>query len=356
MTDTLAFHKDRPLLRGVDLSSARLKHVVAAYPLLRTTLNTVEGSIQIRAETEALWFYAQNHAMQIVGQRIEQDEPLGAYEPFVKRYHKEIQLKTLRMFYYLLLICTRESRHANNGAGKEKLHLQYPEIAYFHTSWITDDASDSNVAAMLKKIPDVSLGEFTNFLVHAFAWPTYDHSFGGSSWKKVAVPLRDFVHGKISAEIMMDTAFTLAHNNGPIFNKGMLFTGFDTASLVKILDLQRSGQIPQAIATFSECGLGSYVPKGMIEYAEEFSKLADVFHGTVNWSIVKDVGGYHPYGGLAKKQEYAKQQNSKLATMTTKLKTMSEAFKKLASTAAIAAGNFEIMPGVLIAKNKRSLS
>ncbi len=354
MTDTLAYHKDRPLLQKLDLADARLKVVLSNYDGLRERLK-VNGNIHVKPETEALWFYVQNHAMQIVGQRVDLDEPLGAYEPFVKQYHKDMQLSVLRMFYYLLLICIRESRHAKSGPDRVRLDKKYPKLGNFR-QWITDDSETQHVAAMLKHTPDVSLGECTSFLVDAFDWCDYDHSYGGSSWKKVAVPLRDFVHGKIPAEIMMDTAFTLAHNNGPIFNKGMLFDNFDTSALTKILDVQRSGQIPQLTANHSTAGIEQYVTTDLLKYVQKFSKLSNVFASPVDWTIVKDIGGSAVYYDEIKKQNYAEKQNSALKTMTTKAKNIATAFGNLAEAAAIAVGAFEIMPGVFVAKNKRSLS
>ena len=54
-----------------------------------------------------------------------------------------------------------------------------------------------------------------------------------------------FVSGEFSAEMMLDTVWTLAHNGGPIFNKGQFYAC--TANALRILDVQRSGQIPEAV-------------------------------------------------------------------------------------------------------------
>jgi hypothetical protein len=63
----------------------------------------------------------------------------------------------------------------------------------------------------------------------------------------VAHTLNRVVHGEISMEAFMDTAWTLEHNNGAIFNKGMLYTMYGP-NLAKILDVQRAGMIPQLMA------------------------------------------------------------------------------------------------------------
>ena len=104
MTDTLTYHKTRPLLTSLDLSGASLKFVIDNYDDCRKMLSFEDGAVEQKPESEALWFYAQNHAMHLVGQRLDNEEPLGEFEPFVEQYHVEMQRKTLRMFYYLLLI------------------------------------------------------------------------------------------------------------------------------------------------------------------------------------------------------------------------------------------------------------
>ena len=48
--------------------------------------------------------------------------------------------------------------------------------------------------------------------------------------------------GTTSMEMLVDTGYTLAHNGGPIFNKGMMYTHYDSHFLT-ILDLQRAGQM-----------------------------------------------------------------------------------------------------------------
>ncbi len=69
-------------------------------------------------------------------------------------------------------------------------------------------------------------------------------SYGGPKWGEVADCLRSYVTGQTSAEALLDTAFTLAHNNGPVFNKGYIYK-HHTNRLIQILDIQAKGQIPQ---------------------------------------------------------------------------------------------------------------
>jgi hypothetical protein len=204
-----------------------------------------------------------------------------------------MKMKALRMFYYLLLICTRESRHAKKGPGLSKLYKHHPDIAEYHKNHVQDAGHESAIASMFSNTPDVSLGDYTVFLVRVFTYCNYGSQFGGAKWAAIARPLRDFVAGKISAEIMLDTAFTLEHNNGNIFNKGMLYNKTNKADLHMILDGQRGGQIPQLIM-HPPNRIESYVTEPMQNYVRRFRALESGFRGEVDWTKVFTVGG-SPY-------------------------------------------------------------
>lgn len=335
--DTLNQYKQRPLLAAMDLTQSRLQYVMGGYPRAKKMLLDYEGNIKASPEQEALWFYVQNHVMHLVKRAVDGEEPLLKYQEFVDTYHIDINRKMIRMFYYLLLICSRESRHMLSGAGRNKLWKKYPNIYGYHSNHVQDSSSEAAVNALIKNAPDITLGEYTQFLVDAFQFPRYSKGFGGKSWKRVAEPLRDFVHGKITAEVLMDTGFTLAHNNGPIFNKGMLYTSFNGLHLNKILDIQRSGQIPQFI-------IGSEgkenIAASMVEYVRHVSTLCPEVLGTVNWNIVtKSSFGSNVYA--AEIQSMKKSTPDKLAA---------EAAEFLSKKNSV-----EISNGVFVAKSERSL-
>lgn len=348
--DTISYHKARPLQSNIDLSEASLRHVTGGYASMKARLTAHDGGVMAKPEADALWFYVQQHAMGLVERNVDNDEPLGKYTEFVEQYHAKAQLKTLRMFYYLLLICTRESRHMKSGAGKTKVYNKYPNIVDFHNTYVQDQSHDAAVNAILENAPDVTLGEYTQFLVDAFTFPAYNSGYGGKAWKSVAKPLNQFVKGEISAEILMDTAFTLAHNNGPIFNKGMLFKNYSGSNLIKILDVQRSGQIPQLIAHhYSE--FNQFINTEMQQYVENFSKLDSGFGGRVDWTQVKNVHGQACYAAEIAAQTAA----DKGLNIVEKFKAKVAEAKAKAAKLALLKGSYEIFPGVKVAKGKRSV-
>ena len=347
MQDTLKYHKSRPLQSNIDLSGASLQHVMNGYDEMKAGLTANEGRVLAYPETEALSFYVQQHAMSLVERNLTPEEPVGKFGSFIEQYHSEIHWKTLRMFYYLLLICTRESRHA--GTGKTGVYKKYPGIEYFHKNHVSDSSAESAVQAIMTNAPDVCLGHYTNFLVDMFTECNYSPGYGGKAWAEVATPLHKFVQGEISAEIMMDTAFTLAHNNGPIFNKGMLYKNYNSTAIKKILDVQRSGQIPQLIAHhYSD--LSKFVTMDLRNYVEEFGKLDSGFGGRVDWTAVKDIHGKAVWTAEVAAQKAADPK----ADWKTKLAAKIEEAKAKAAKIALLKGSYEIWPGVSVAKGKRS--
>jgi len=124
-------------------------------------------------------------------------------------------------------------------------------------------------------------------------------SYGGKPWGHIADTLKKLVLGETSPEMFTDTAWTLAHNNGPMFNKGMLYKQY-TQSLYKILDVQRSGQIPQLVREGGVDGITSVVKNVYENCAKVFP---EEFSGHVDWFKVEALGALHHYPNEKAKQE-----------------------------------------------------
>ena len=92
----------------------------------------------------------------------------------------------------------------------------------------------------------MTIGKFCEALAWQFYHCKWAGGYGGKKWGVVTDCLVRFVKGEFSAEMMMDTVWTLSHNSGPIFNKGQ-FYGMYGHNLYRILDVQRSGQVPEAV-------------------------------------------------------------------------------------------------------------
>lgn len=301
--DTLAYQlKMRPWTRLNGAMFADLPDVVTAMQKFMSAANLghYSGSQYPEShmghpEQDALVFYTLNHAVSIIRSRVHELEPLGAYYGIVDEYNTQLSMRSIRMFYYLLVICTRESRHERTSTVSwlwDQFKKDYGELTTKFCINLRGKGSSGAVSSLLTDPPKTTLGNYTQFLVDVFAKGDYPGGYGGKAWAEVARVLNDYVQGVISAEIMLDTAFTLCHNNGPIFNKGVFFEGY-SAFIYKILDVQRSGQIPQLFNSNEKTILQHSIAVSI------FGKCRDVlggeFHDTVDWYKVEALGSMKKY-------------------------------------------------------------
>ena len=277
-------------------SNASLAHV---QNLAKTYLNN-HGKDQLpEPEASALMFYFGNHVVaHISSQYHELEELPDEVLDLVTPYYDFLEKEFLRMFFYLLLICTRESRH--NGKPKDA----YPDHSLVFRDFryhIQGSGSQGAVDEFLKYFFDESLGiaEYTSFITHAFYNGSYSSGYGGPAWGQVSDCLNNFVQGDYSAEMLLDSSFALCHNNGPIFNKGMLYSVYDKSSILRILDVQRAGQIPNLLTDCLVNGttcLESYVSDTLRQYYKNVSLVyPDLVKDPVKYTTVAKLGAIGVY-------------------------------------------------------------
>jgi hypothetical protein len=250
-----------------------------------------------KPEVEGLWFYGMNHGMALVSARYAAYEPLPPEVlKFVHEYHKVLGPKAVRAFYYLLLICTRESRHVQGSkVFDEKLLKLFGGVASGFNASIRGKGSTTAYKAFLTSgsTPEMTLGGYVKSLQWIFYNGKFSSGFGGPAWGKVADCLVRFVTGEFTAEMMLDTIWTLCHNNGPIFNKGMLYQMY-SPYLLRLLDVQRSGQIPEAVR--SDLTLMPFVSSELSAHINWLCKTFPGKIGTyVDWYVVEALGAVNSY-------------------------------------------------------------
>ncbi len=240
-TNTLAHQLSRPL---TSLRSYADQPCSAVAQKINDFMSEDEWA---HPDSQAILFYAMNHGLSLIAQKYSPYEPMEDDElQFVKEYHQIMTEPTLRAAYYLILICVRESRHMKQSShidGKLDEQFGYPFRQFIRS---LPQSSHGAENAFRNNPPNCTLGRLAAGLAYLFHNGPFTGSFGGHPWGNVADCLSRFVNGEFSAEMMLDTNWTLCHNNGPIFNKGMLYHGY-TGYLPFILDVQRSGQIPELI-------------------------------------------------------------------------------------------------------------
>lgn len=300
--DTLAFHLDLPHRRatpfGDTLTARSTKDAV------RRTFDQAHTGVVPMAypDFEAAEFYALNQIVAALQSRFSMGEALPQWAVrLASRYADTLSAQTVRMFHYVLLITTRESRHLHSKDSFFSSNPNGTKCAATAATFVKGLPSGSLPAAshFMKSAPNVALSSYTATLVSLFNHGSFSGGYGGPAWGNIAAALHAYTSGKTSAEVFVDTAYTLAHNNGPIFNKAMYYNGY-TSHLVNILDIQRSGQVCEMVLTgLYPTALSSKVPAGFatllddVKLAKKF--MPDAIGDYVDWFKVEALGSVLKY-------------------------------------------------------------
>lgn len=192
-------------------------------------------------------FYVLNHLASRIQAHYHPDEPLPEWaKKVVERYRDVVVAQSRRMFSYVLLITTREARHQHAASstyknGHAKLFGKDSEELL---NWQVGIHGEGGASNKLKaEPPSVTLGTYLRHLSYAFHKGGWTHGYGGKAWGAVTDCLLRCVEGQYSLEVFVDLGYALAHNGGPIFNKGMLYQMY-TNKFQAALDLQRAGMLP----------------------------------------------------------------------------------------------------------------
>lgn len=345
--DCIMYLRSRPLTTASDKSGLPCSILAKAISDYRAQ-DKHSGTVP---EHEALRFYGMNHGMALISSSRAPYEPLPAHElSFANQYYTQSSKAAVRAFYYLVLICTRESRH-NKSLTKDSKKICdkfTPPVYNFFANISGGEAQISS--AFLSSPPEATIGNYCKAMQWCFYNSKWSGGFGGPAWGAVTDCLVHYVEGSYTAEMMLDTIWTLAHNNGPIFNKGMLY-GHYSSDLLRILDIQRSGQIPQAV--LHDPDIQYLVPadlKPMMAWLQKYYPESIGDH--VDWFTVEALGSVGKYP-----KEKAKQiELGKVSPAAGEAaKKAAEKQKKLAAeaaekAAAIAATQYTVQPGLTVTK------
>lgn len=293
---TLASLDDMPHLRPVNLGETPC----AAFAI--NCKNFKEGTDYASPDSDALSFYATNHLVAILKSKFTCNEPLPQWAgEVVSLYKEQLAVQGQRLVHYMTLIATRESRHTheNNDLYKSVEEKYGLYCLQFHKT-IRGKGSSGAVEKFLSSPPKGKLGTYLNSLTYLFFEGSFGGGYGGKPWGMIAQTLAQCVNGETSLEVMIDTAYTLAHNNGPMFNKGMMYNMY-TQEIYKILDVQRSGQIPELILSGKlSSTVSPKLKEALVKCKEEYPAA---FGNYVDWYKVEELGSLHKYGSEKKEQD-----------------------------------------------------
>lgn len=348
--NTLAYHQSRVLCAQRDMSDVPCYKVALALSQYQDKHSASDDGHH-NPEQQALWFYGMNHGVAMIQSRFAPLEPLPEWElGFVQRYHEELAPRAVRAFYYLLLICTREARH------NQSLKSDGPKMTEKFGKPITDffvsiKGGESTIhQKFLTKPPQGTIGAYCEALCWQFYNSDWHGGYGGPAWGNIADCLHRFVTGEFSAEMMLDTIWTLSHNNGPVFNKQIFYSMYSGA-IFRVLDVQRSGQIPQAVLFDAQIGkfASPELGKLMKHLKERFPEDVGDY---VDWEVVEALGSVNKYP-TEKQAQFAKHGMSEAAKKAQEQVLLAQKAKEEAAKKAAeehAKQWFTVMPGVEVKK------
>ena len=299
-------------------------------------------------DDEALRFYALNQAVALIEQHYGRHaelppEALAA----VIEYRNALVSQTHRLTVYTMLVTTRESRHLHSMGDKWWTGVagKYgPKFQKFNED-VHGKGSDGAAKFFRDAPPDMSIGLYSRALAESFNEGKFSGGYGGKPWGLIAHTMAEFLNGNTSAEIFVDTAYTLAHNNGPMFNKGMLYEMY-SHEIYKILDIQRAGKVAEYIMESKK----NHSLVGMLTKLKAL--MPDKFDPYVDYFEVEAKGALKTYPNEKKLQVQNHGDSPKVAEL--KKQKAAEAAAKAAADAAEAASKFEVWPGQFVKIIKRA--
>lgn len=289
--DTLDFYLSAPYFRKWDLSQVPVETISA-------TRKASFNHSTVQPTTAAINFYALNHLSGLIQQRYHRHQKLPDWAQKVMEYYlKVLTEQHRRLFYYQTIICVREARHLHSMSTTWWNNVEKTFGLPFRQ--FQDKNKGDEGAALIefdKNPPNMLFGRFVEAIGHVFYHGKFSSSYGGPAWGGVNDNLKRFVLGEITSEAMIDTAYTLAHNTGPIFNKGFYYE-CQNNHLLAVLDVQRAGLIPSLVlegghyATTCDPAL-----KGFVELVTKNMPNHGI-EPTVDWAKVQAAGAVGHYGG-----------------------------------------------------------
>ncbi len=240
---------------------------------------------------DAVTFYTLNHCASIVRRSFTLNEPLPEWARTIMQAYTDITMaQGERLMHYLFCITTRETRHMKDGTlafwEKVKETLGDKSVALLNDIRINGDDSVA-VKKYQETPPDMPVGQFVKTIAYGFHHGSYQSHYGGKPWGLTTDALVAMIHGETSMEMLVDTGYTLAHNGGPIFDKAMMYTGYDH-SLLTVLDVQRSGQMLDLMLESNTLGVNK-TPEAVAAVYLIKQNYPMALKGYMDWKLVDEL-------------------------------------------------------------------
>lgn len=250
--NTLAYFQAAPHFTAKAFGGVPITRFAAATKAYRAVADLAPRA---RPCYEAVNFYGLNHLASIVRSKFTPNEPLPAWALSVMQaYLAELVSQTERLSHYNISICTREMRHILSPSATllGNLYKIHPKLGDYILNLKGGNEDGALQTYYTTDLGDCTATQYMEAQALAFSKAgggKFSAMYGGDPWSNIAKCLWSAMAGKTSLEMMVDTSYTLAHNTCSMFNKPLLyqFGGADNSNLIQILDVQRSGQIPELV-------------------------------------------------------------------------------------------------------------
>jgi hypothetical protein len=290
---TLAYYYSGPHFLSADLSEVSCKHVAPSIAAYKDVVDKVSP------EEQATEFYGLNHLAGMVRKRYTPFEPLPGWAiDVMEAYTKCLSEQSKRLLYYLILITTREARHLKSTGGTFWANVEKKfGPGYVQFAKGMQGSESAAMSTFLGKPLGMSLLLYMQAISYTFRHGVWASAYGGPKWADISDVVVRFLKGETTIEVLCDTAFTLAHNTAPIFNKPLLYHGQNAHVLIKVLDVQRAGMVPTGVLANELPYPGtSPLPSLIHTVRTELGDIPDV----IDWDKVKALGGKVYHGSVAK--------------------------------------------------------
>lgn len=295
---TLGYLSIHPIRQSLDVSATPLATVGAQ---VKAYMNQHNNKDLANPDEAAVTFYGFQQMIAVLSAKFDRNEPLPADDlATMDAYLNWTQSEAIRAAMYLLVIVIRESRHTFTNESKDNLIAK--EVGFPVVKWLRQYASGENYSSLWTDPPQATLGQLATAIRRFFYEHKFSSGYGGPKWGAVADCLESYVYGRTSLEIMLDTNWTLSHNNGPIFNKGMLYSGY-SGYLLSVLDVQRAGMILEGILESHAVTQQGTTPKMRVLTEEFVERHSECFERRyIDWYEVQALGAVNNCASWQKKQ------------------------------------------------------
>lgn len=311
--NTIAGHRQNSLFLKRDYDSVPANFFVEKIKFVE---QNVSG---ISPDSDALSFYFGNHVFNMIAKEFGEHRVLPyAYNWMASQYVAFANNIAERLIAYTAIVIAREARHVHHIGATLQVNLfdnygkEASEFAKSLNSGGEGTAKDSFYACGNNGAP---IGKLVGVVEGIFSQGKFSSGYGGKPWRVIAETLLNLCRGDITGEMFIDTAFTLAHNNGPMFNKGIIYNNY-SSKFISILDVQRSGQIPSAV--FTDPSIKEFVTPAFSVFVEETRKVFPELVCSVDWEAVQNLGSIGNYASKIKAKPKVLSEFEKLIAKTGK--------------------------------------